>query len=297
MMVSSTDLRRIAGAKNLHPLMFSLAEEINKQAAAFGLTNKGDLARFLANVCVETQGFTRLEENLNYSAGRLLKVWPKRFPTLASTKGFAGNPQALANKVYGGRLGNAGKANAGWLYRGSGALQTTGFDNFAEVEKATGLPVTDYPDMLRKPDLAVKAALIFWQRRGLNGVADIGRVRQVINGGTNGLAEVKAALARAQKLDLMVPAKWPVVVRPVDELTAHHEDPAAIEPVKVEPAKPDAPQPWLHPDQDPAVSGDAPAPVSPTGLKGLVLTLVAACAAGLAWVAQLPCDWLGIFCK
>jgi putative chitinase len=289
-MVSSTDLRRIAGAKNLHPLMFSLAEEINKQAAAFGLTDKGDLARFLANVCVETQGFTRLEENLNYSAGRLLKVWPKRFPTLASTKGFAGNPQALANKVYGGRLGNAGKANAGWLYRGSGALQTTGFDNFAEVERVTKLPVTDYPDMLRKPDLAVKAALIFWQRRNLNGVADIGRVRQVINGGTNGLAEVKAALARAQKLDLMVPAKWPLSASPVSG------KPLAGGP---EASKPDAPQPWLHPDQDPAISGDEPAPVSPSGLKGLVLTLVAACAAGLAWVAQLPCDLTGwdIFCK
>lgn len=208
-MVSSTDLRRIAGARDLHPLMFSLAEEINKQAAQFGLVAKGDLARFLANVCVETQGFTRLEENLNYSAKRLCQVWPKRFPTLASAAGFAGNPQALANKVYGGRLGNKGRANAGWLYRGSGALQTTGYDNFAEVERVTKLPVTANPDMLRRPDLAVRSALIFWQKRGLNGIADIEAVRLVINGGTHGLAEVKAALARAQKLDLMVPDKWP----------------------------------------------------------------------------------------
>lgn len=283
-MVSSTDLRRIAGARDLHPLMFSLAEEINKQAAAFGLVDKGDLARFLANVCVETQGFTRLEENLNYSAKRLCQVWPTRFPTLASTRGFAGNPQALANKVYGGRLGNKGKSNAGWLYRGSGALQTTGYDNFAEVEKVTGLPVTANPDMLRRPDLAVRSALIFWQRRKLNGVSDIEAVRRVINGGTHGLAEVKAALARAQKLDLMVPAKWPV-------------DAGKPQAAQDDVAKDETPKPWLHPDSDPAISGDEPKPVSATGLKGLVLTIVAACGAGLAWVAALPCDWLGIFCK
>lgn len=289
-MVSVTDLRRIAGAKNVHPLMFSIAEEINKQAAAFGLVSRGDLARFLANVSVETAGFTRLEENLNYTAARLCKVWPKRFPTLADAKPYAGNPQALANKVYGGRLGNGGKPNAGWLYRGSGALQTTGFDNFAEVEKATGLPVTKNPDMLRKPDLAVKAALIFWQRRGLNGVADIEKVRRVINGGAHGLAEVKAALARAQKLELAVPAKWPVEAsKPVAA-----PDTAA--------KQPDAPQPWLHSDNDPELAGEAdkalPAP-EPNRLKALVLAGVAACVAGLSWVAQLPCTLTGwdIFCK
>jgi len=281
-MVSSTDLRRIAGARDLHPLMFSLAEEVNKQAASFGLVDKGDLQRFLANVCVETQGFTRLEENLNYSAKRLCQVWPKRFPTLASTAGFAGNPQALANKVYGGRLGNKGRANAGWLYRGSGALQTTGYDNFAEVERVTKLPVTANPDMLRRPDLAVRSALIFWQKRGLNGIADIEAVRLVINGGTHGLADVKAALARAQKLDLMVPAKWPV---------------DAGRAVPVEAAKPVAAKPEGPAKSIPTKRSPPPVVLAPTGLKGLVLAIVAACAGGLAWIAALPCDWLGIFCK
>lgn len=89
-----------------------------------------------------------ITENLNYSAKRLTQVWPGRFPTLASAQPYANNPQKLANKVYGGRLGNTGP-NDGWLYRGRGLSQVTGKENYAKY----GL--VDNPDAAGSLDTAV----------------------------------------------------------------------------------------------------------------------------------------------
>jgi putative chitinase len=88
------------------------------------------LAAILAEVYHETGGQMQpVEENLNYSAKRLTQVWPGRFPTIDSAKPYANNPQRLANKVYGGRMGNTGP-NDGWLFRGRGLPQITGRDNY-----------------------------------------------------------------------------------------------------------------------------------------------------------------------
>ena len=90
------------------------------------------LAAILSEAYHETGGKMQpVAENLNYSAKRMTQVWPKRFPTIASAQPYAGNPQKLANKVYGGRLGNDGP-NDGWLYRGRGLAQITGKTNYAK---------------------------------------------------------------------------------------------------------------------------------------------------------------------
>ncbi len=90
------------------------------------------LAAVLAESHHETGGAMQpLEENLNYSAKRLTQVWPSRFPTLAAATLYANNPRRLANKVYGGRLGNAGPDD-GWLYRGRGLAQITGKANYVK---------------------------------------------------------------------------------------------------------------------------------------------------------------------
>lgn len=105
-----------------------------------------DLAAIMAEAWHETGGSMEpITENLNYSAKRLTEVWPSRFPTLASAQPYANNPQKLANKVYGGRLGNTGP-NDGWLYAGRGLSQITGKSNYAKFgiektpEKALELP-------------------------------------------------------------------------------------------------------------------------------------------------------------
>lgn len=90
------------------------------------------LAAILSEAYHETGGRMQpISENLNYSAKRMTQVWPSRFPTVASAKPYANNPQKLANKVYGGRLGNDGP-NDGWLYRGRGLAQITGNANYAK---------------------------------------------------------------------------------------------------------------------------------------------------------------------
>ena len=89
------------------------------------------LAYVLATPHLETGArFAPIEENLRYSkASRISAVWPSRFPDASSAKGYVNNPEQLANKVYGGRMGNV-SAGDGWKYRGRGLSQITGRDNY-----------------------------------------------------------------------------------------------------------------------------------------------------------------------
>ncbi|ANK72792.1 hypothetical protein FA04_09225 [Ensifer adhaerens] len=108
------------------------------------------LAAILAEVHHETGGTMRpVEENLNYSARRLMQVWPARFPTLASAEPYAGNPRKLANRVYGGRLGNV-EDDDGWVFRGRGLAQITGRANYGKF----GL--VEMPDRACDPATAIR---------------------------------------------------------------------------------------------------------------------------------------------
>jgi putative chitinase len=148
-----------------------------------------DLRDFLGQVLHESCMLERLEENLNYSAERLTKVWPSRFPTLASAVPFQRNPEALANKVYGGRLGNTA-AGDGWRYRGRGLIQVTGCANYELVEKLSGLRCYSNPDLLRQPLPALQASIAWWERSVPDHVlGDTERVTLAVNGGLNGLAD------------------------------------------------------------------------------------------------------------
>ena len=167
-----------------------------------GINTPIRLRHFFARVCVETGGLRQLEENLNYSAVRMTQVWPKRFPTVAAAKPYANNPAMLAEKVYGGRLGN-NKPGDGWAFRGSGLLQDTGRDNFEEVEAITGMPVVAQPDLLRTFPGALQAATIYWKSRNINARADrndVAGVCKTVNGGTTGLSEQRTWLAKAEKI-------------------------------------------------------------------------------------------------
>lgn len=146
-----------------------------------------DLRNFLAQVLHESMMLERLEENLNYSAERLMKVWPKRFPTLAKARLYERNPEDLANYVYGGRLGNM-RAGDGWKYRGRGLIMCTGFDNYALLERLTGLPLIDYPVLLENPLEALRCSIAWWEHCVDDRVLDDPeRVREEVNGGHIGL--------------------------------------------------------------------------------------------------------------
>ncbi|GAA4108943.1 glycoside hydrolase family 19 protein [Aminobacter aganoensis] len=166
---------------------------------AAGIDTPLRISHFMAQIFVESGGLRVAEENLRYSASRLCAVWPKRFPTLQSAEPFANNPQALANKVYGGRMGNE-KPGDGWRYRGRGPKQITGRDNYRAIGREMGLDLEGDPDLLLDPKNGVRAAIAFWVMNGCNAPADRNDIRGVtrkVNGGYNGLADRRAAFRRA----------------------------------------------------------------------------------------------------
>src|SRR5271163_4756638 len=92
----------------------------------YGLNTKTAIVQFMAQISFECGAGLEVEENLSYSAERMVEVWPSRFHTAAEGEPYAHNPKALGNKVYNGRMGNAIGTNDGYNFRGRGATQTTG---------------------------------------------------------------------------------------------------------------------------------------------------------------------------
>ncbi|THF70527.1 glycoside hydrolase family 19 protein [Deinococcus sp. Arct2-2] len=160
------------------------------------------VAHMLAQLAHES-GFMPISENLNYSAKRLPQVWPTRFTTLASAQRYAGDPEALGNFVYAGRLGNGGpESGDGYRYRGRGMIQLTGRENYRTYGKIIGFDLERDPDLLLQYGVSALAAAAFWKAHGLNRWADIDdvtSVTRIINGGLNGLQERVVYLQRAKK--------------------------------------------------------------------------------------------------
>lgn len=155
-----------------------------------------ELDDFLGQVLHESSMLERMEESLNYSAERMCVVWPSRFPTAADAQPYARSPERLANKVYGGRLGNTAPGD-GFRYRGRGLVQVTGKDNYAVVSKALGIDLVAAPDQLLQPAIALRASIAWWERNIPDSVmGDIVRVTKRVNGGTVGL-DHRAQLTRA----------------------------------------------------------------------------------------------------
>jgi putative chitinase len=119
----------------------------------FGITSPLLIAHVMAQISHECGAGRGVVESLNYTASRMMQVWPSRFPTLASATPFAGNSRALANKVYNGRRGNAVGSDDGFVYRGRGASQTTGREGYQRLANATGLDVVKNPDLVNDPRL------------------------------------------------------------------------------------------------------------------------------------------------
>lgn len=162
----------------------------------FGVNTPLRLAHFLAQCGHESGGFRLTQENLNYSAKGLMGIFKKYFPTQALADAYARKPEKIANRVYGGRMGNGAEASGeGFKFRGRGYIQLTGKSNYAAFD----LAVED--DILANPDLvstkhALASAAWFWKKNGLNLIADTGSSAEVVtkitkrvNGGTIGLPD------------------------------------------------------------------------------------------------------------
>ena len=156
-------------------------------------------AAFIGQCSVESANFTHLQENLNYSAQRLMQVWPSRFPNISMAQPYANNPEKLANFVYAGRMGNLQDGD-GWKFHGRGLIQLTGRENYANCGSSIGVDIIDNPDLLLTPKYAVLSAGWFWNKHGLNLLADAqeyGTMTRIINGGATGLDERIAKITKA----------------------------------------------------------------------------------------------------
>ena len=174
----------------------AVIQMIPDTAAKFQINTPLRLAHFLAQCGHESGGFRATQENLNYSAKGLNGIFKKYFPTEASAAAYARNPQKIANKVYGGRMGNGLEASGdGYKFRGRGYIQLTGKENYTAFGKAIGEDILANPDKVAST-YALLSAAWFFSKNGLHKMADGGATDAVVtsitkrvNGGTIGLAD------------------------------------------------------------------------------------------------------------
>ena len=161
-----------------------------------------ELDDFIGQICHESGMLTRLEESLTYSTPeRIMAVWPRRFPTRESALPFVRNGEALANQVYGGRMGNT-EPGDGWRYRGRGLIQVTGRDNYTRLARVLGLDLVRFPEQLARPETALRSAIAWWEGNVPDGVmGDIVKVTRAVNGGTVGLDHRRLVTDAADRAD------------------------------------------------------------------------------------------------
>jgi len=177
-------------------------DPLNTTFRQFEITTPVEQASFIGQCAHECGNFRVLEENLNYKAATLMRLWPKRFPTLEIANQYAGNPKKIANMVYANRMGNRDESSGdGYRFRGRGCIQTTGHANYYHAGQAIGVDFVMDPDLVATPLYAALTAGFFWATHKLNSKAtarDFLGMTKVINGGIIGLddrvAQINTAL-------------------------------------------------------------------------------------------------------
>ena len=165
----------------------------------YEINNARRQSAFLGQCAHESGNFKTLQENLNYSAEGLMKTWPSRFPTKEIAEQYARQPAKIAGKVYNGRLGNTSEEEAA-KYLGRGLIQLTGKENYERCGLAIGVDLLSDPNLLLDPRHAAMSAGWFWNKKGLNELADAqehGQITKRINGGLIGLDDRIAKTTKA----------------------------------------------------------------------------------------------------
>jgi putative chitinase len=185
---------------NLQKLKGHIPDKVIEQIPAvmekFQINTPLRLAHFLAQCGHESGGFRLTKENLNYSAKGLMGIFKKYFPTEALAKQYERKPEKIANKVYGGRMGNGPEASGeGAKFCGRGYIQLTGKDNYTAFGKSINEDMTANPQAVADK-YALLSAAWFFNKNGLHKIADGGATDAVVtsitkrvNGGTIGLAD------------------------------------------------------------------------------------------------------------
>lgn len=149
-MLTEAMLRRLwpRGDSRIPGLIDGVIASAPATLSKYGLVTPLLVAHFMAQVSHECGAGLEVEENLNYTAQGIVRVWPSRFSSIVAAAPYAHNPQKLANNVYGSRMGNRPDSNDGWDFRGRGATQTTGREGYAKLAARVGLDLVATPDLI-----------------------------------------------------------------------------------------------------------------------------------------------------
>lgn len=181
----------LVGNKNVAEWYESLIEFLPE----YEINNVERTAAFLAQCAHESSNFRILQENLNYRAEQLYKVFRKYFPTIEEAAKYERKPEIIANRIYANRMGNGDeKSGDGYRFRGRGIIQITGKENYSLFSKSIDMELDNAPSYLETINGAVHSACWFWNTRKLNQYADkldIDTISRKINGGTIGLEDRK----------------------------------------------------------------------------------------------------------
>jgi putative chitinase len=199
--ISETDWDRILCAMGVRAetaVRWASAFEDEVQPERFS-AGMDDVRAWLPQILHESSMLESLQENLNYSAERITQVWPMRFPRVDDAAPYAHNARALANKVYGGRMGNKA-VDDGWEYRGRCPIMLTGLDAYLLMGKRIGQDLDVLPDLLLQPHFGLDAAIAWWEGEIPDAMlSDQVKLRRRVNGGALGMEHVAQLAQRAQE--------------------------------------------------------------------------------------------------
>lgn len=173
----------------------------------YGINTPRRIAHFISQCAHESNNFRTLEENLNYSAEALIRVFPRYFgPGKQNANQYARQPEKIANYVYmdkfrtpQGRMGNV-QPGDGWMFRGRGLKQLTGRNNYTAFGRTIGMTAEQAAEYVATEKGAVESACWFWATNNLNNIADTDDVVAMtrrINGGNIGLADRQSRYTKA----------------------------------------------------------------------------------------------------
>jgi putative chitinase len=168
-------------------------EALNKLLPEYEIDTPHRVAAFIAQCAHESGNFKFLQENLNYKAESLCRVWPRHFPSIEVARQYAHKPEKIANRAYANRMGNGDEASGdGWKYCGRGLIQLTGKSNYKAFADSIETSLEETAKYLHTFEGSIQSGCWFWENNNLNKWADQGDIKtmtKIINGGYLGLED------------------------------------------------------------------------------------------------------------
>jgi putative chitinase len=185
-----------------NPYLEQWCNALNAILPDYGIDTPQRVAAFVAQCAHESGNFRFLTENLNYRATSLRALFKKYFPTDELAQQYEKKPEKIANRIYGGRMGNGPEESGdGFRFCGRGLIQLTGRDNYTWFAESIESSLEETVEYLQTFEGAVQSACWFWETNNLNQWADkddILTLTKRINGGTIGLADREKHYAHAK---------------------------------------------------------------------------------------------------